>query len=156
MKKFRFKPTMPADFAKFAKTKEKQTVANNDLMLRNANASADAAIGAERLASVSNGHVNTSGCNQTQICKISSFSNMEFEELKKQSLHPAQGGEGALIVTEPSPAVLKIEPMTTCLHGDRCPHLKAPGRQRPVCKKNGHAIFDMQACPMGLWARQLQ
>jgi hypothetical protein len=46
---------------------------------------------------------------------------------------------------------LKIEPMTICLHGKTCPYLQAPGDTRPMCKRSGKPIFDMQQCPGGLW-----
>ncbi|MBA2883089.1 hypothetical protein HNR65_003446 [Desulfosalsimonas propionicica] len=47
---------------------------------------------------------------------------------------------------------LKIEPLTTCLHGKPCPHLDAPGGdKRPACLEAMDFIFDMGACPLNKW-----
>ena len=45
----------------------------------------------------------------------------------------------------------EIEPMSECLHGGKCKHLDAPGGCRPVCKKSGKPVFDMDACPKNQW-----
>lgn len=52
---------------------------------------------------------------------------------------------------EVKPEINGIEPLTTCLHSRPCPHLQAPGGQRPVCRVNGGPIFDFEQCPKGLW-----
>ncbi len=47
---------------------------------------------------------------------------------------------------------LKIEHMTTCLHGRPCPHLHASGGDvRPTCRVNKTPVFDLEACPRGWW-----
>jgi len=50
---------------------------------------------------------------------------------------------------------LEIEPMATCLHGKPCPHLDAPGKQRPGCRKASSPVFNIAACPLGKWAGNL-
>jgi len=50
-----------------------------------------------------------------------------------------------------APAPLKIEPMTTCLHGKKCPHLDGPGGRRPICSKAGTPVFDLNRCPLNRW-----
>jgi hypothetical protein len=46
---------------------------------------------------------------------------------------------------------LRIEPMEFCLHGKPCRHLQAPGGTKPICKRSGKPVFDMQQCPEGVW-----
>jgi len=50
------------------------------------------------------------------------------------------------------PSGYQIEKMSVCLHGRRCQHLQAPGDTRPVCRKSGTPIFDLDRCPLNQWA----
>lgn len=45
----------------------------------------------------------------------------------------------------------QIEPMTKCLHGRYCRHLDAPGAVSPMCEIAVNGIFEIRACPLGLW-----
>lgn len=46
-----------------------------------------------------------------------------------------------------------IKSMATCLHGDQCRYLDAPGGRRPICSKADMPVFDMDTCPLKQWAK---
>ncbi len=43
-----------------------------------------------------------------------------------------------------------IKKMQHCLHGQWCRELMVVN-DRQVCRRNGHPVFDMEACPFGNW-----
>ena len=43
-----------------------------------------------------------------------------------------------------------IKKMRHCLHGQWCRNLVVVD-DRQVCRRNGHPVFDMEACPFGNW-----
>lgn len=65
-------------------------------------------------------------------------------DLQNLQNHPGAAGQ-----------VLDIEPMQWCLNDKPCRHLDASGDDRPRCKIGG-PVFDMPACPLGLWGNRGQ
>jgi len=46
---------------------------------------------------------------------------------------------------------LDIEPIKKCLHNQKCKYLVSRAGERPMCKYEGEAIFDLDECPFGWW-----
>jgi hypothetical protein len=44
-----------------------------------------------------------------------------------------------------------IEPMETCLHGQKCDFLDCYPGERPGCLRAMGYLFDLHRCPMGYW-----
>lgn len=125
MKRFSFDKEKAAKVAKNAKNEEKQQVTDANNLLKSAN-TGTCVDEQEFLASISKPLARNIFNRNNSFSSVSNIS-------KAAGLN------------------LKIEPMTSCLHGRSCPYLDAPGERRPVCQKSGGPIFDLNECPGGLW-----